>query len=229
MTLQEKLCRLRSREGLSQEDVAEKLNVSRQSVSKWETGQSVPELDKLLALSELYCVSLDDLVRDERDPFKGSETEVPLDNTPKGERNLKQIRKKRGLAVLMTGVGMFFFALLLSLLGGGSTALLVVCFYGGIGIVIIGAALLLFWRFHPAFVIAWAFMFGMVLFDWLCGWSVFVLLPQRSIMLLKNWWETKYFAYALYGFQFPYLFVLTALSLLRLWQTHRKEKTEETV
>ena len=163
MTLQEKLCRLRSREGLSQEDVAEKLNVSRQSVSKWETGQSVPELEKLLALSELYHVSLDDLAREERDPFAAEETvKCPVD-VPKEERTLKQIRKKRGLAVLLTGVGMFVLALLLLLVGGGSTAFLVVCFYGGIGIAIIGGALMLFWRFYPVFVVAWAFLFGMVL------------------------------------------------------------------
>ena len=49
---------------MSQGDLAEKLNVSRQSVSKWETGASTPDLDKLIAMSELFQVTLDELVKD---------------------------------------------------------------------------------------------------------------------------------------------------------------------
>jgi len=55
----EKLLALRKKEGLSQEEVAEKLNVSRQTVSKWETNQTVPELIKAKLLSQLYNVSYD--------------------------------------------------------------------------------------------------------------------------------------------------------------------------
>lgn len=54
---------LRKREKITQEDLAEKLNVSRQSVSKWETGEAYPETEKLLALCELFDVSLDGLMR----------------------------------------------------------------------------------------------------------------------------------------------------------------------
>lgn len=54
---------LRKREKITQEDLAEKLNVSRQSVSKWETGEAYPETDKLLALCDLFGVSLDGLMR----------------------------------------------------------------------------------------------------------------------------------------------------------------------
>ena len=53
MKLAEKLQLMRKREGLSQEDLAEKLGISRQAVSKWESGQSVPDLNKLIILSEL--------------------------------------------------------------------------------------------------------------------------------------------------------------------------------
>ena len=53
MKLAEKLQLMRNREGLSQEDLAEKLGISRQAVSKWESGQSVPDLNKLIILSEL--------------------------------------------------------------------------------------------------------------------------------------------------------------------------------
>lgn len=62
MSLGEKLLYLRKKAGLSQEDVAEKLSVSRQTVSKWETDQTVPELNKAKLLSELYNVSYDYLI-----------------------------------------------------------------------------------------------------------------------------------------------------------------------
>lgn len=62
MSLGEKLLYLRKKEGLSQEDVADKLGVSRQTVSKWETNQTVPELIKAKLLSQLYNVSYDYLI-----------------------------------------------------------------------------------------------------------------------------------------------------------------------
>lgn len=62
MSLGEKLLALRKKAGLSQEEVAEKLDVSRQTVSKWETGQTVPELIKAKLLSQLYHVSYDYLI-----------------------------------------------------------------------------------------------------------------------------------------------------------------------
>lgn len=63
MTLGEKITSLRNTHKFSQGDLAEKLNVSRQSVSKWETGASVPELDKLIMMSDLFHISLDELVK----------------------------------------------------------------------------------------------------------------------------------------------------------------------
>jgi len=54
---------LRNRLGLSQEEVAEKIGVSRQSVAKWENGDSLPDIIKCEALADLYDVSLNDLVR----------------------------------------------------------------------------------------------------------------------------------------------------------------------
>lgn len=66
MTLGEKIYRLRTEQGLSQEIFGEKLGVSRQSVSKWETDQSVPELDKIVAISELFKVSTDCLLKESK-------------------------------------------------------------------------------------------------------------------------------------------------------------------
>ena len=64
MTLGKKIYRLRVERGLSQEAFGETLNVSRQSVSKWETDQSVPELDKIVAISDLFGVSTDYLLKE---------------------------------------------------------------------------------------------------------------------------------------------------------------------
>ena len=65
MTFSDKLIALRKKEGWSQEELAEKLNVTRQSVSKWEGAQSVPDIDKILQLSRLFGVTTDYLLKDD--------------------------------------------------------------------------------------------------------------------------------------------------------------------
>jgi transcriptional regulator with XRE-family HTH domain len=65
MQFNEKISRLRKNRGLSQEDLAESLGVSRQSVAKWESGESFPEIEKLVALSRRFATSVDSLVKDE--------------------------------------------------------------------------------------------------------------------------------------------------------------------
>lgn len=64
MILADKIILLRKKSGWSQEELAEKLNVSRQSISKWEGAQSVPGMDKILQLSEIFGVSTDYLLKD---------------------------------------------------------------------------------------------------------------------------------------------------------------------
>ena len=64
MTLQEKIMELRKAKGWSQEQLAEQLDISRQSVSKWESGASVPELDKIVKMSEIFQVSTDFLLKE---------------------------------------------------------------------------------------------------------------------------------------------------------------------
>ena len=65
MILADKIIYLRKKCGWSQEDLAEKMNVSRQSISKWEGAQSVPDLDKILKLCQVFGVSTDYLLKDE--------------------------------------------------------------------------------------------------------------------------------------------------------------------
>lgn len=65
MKFSEKLQKLRKDNNLSQEQLADKLDVSRQSVSKWESGQTYPEMDKLLTMCKIFNITLDDLTNDE--------------------------------------------------------------------------------------------------------------------------------------------------------------------
>lgn len=75
MIFADKLIELRKKNGWSQEELAEKLNVTRQSVSKWEGAQSIPELAKILQISRLFGVTTDYLLRDELEAAECAETE----------------------------------------------------------------------------------------------------------------------------------------------------------
>lgn len=87
MTLAERIFALRTQMGLSQEELAEQLGVSRQSVSKWETGQSVPDLDKLIKLADLFGVTLDELARDTSEQGEDTSAREP-ERTPFWRRDL---------------------------------------------------------------------------------------------------------------------------------------------
>ena len=63
MILADKIIDLRKKNGWSQEELASQLGVSRQSVSKWESGQSIPDLDRILKMSTIFGVSTDYLLR----------------------------------------------------------------------------------------------------------------------------------------------------------------------
>lgn len=87
MQFHEKLCGLRKQAGMTQSDLAEKLNVSRQAVSRWEMGTAKPEVDTLIAMGDLFDVSLDYLLRDkmERQETEPAEPSPPryLDFVPR--------------------------------------------------------------------------------------------------------------------------------------------------
>lgn len=79
MILADKIIQLRKKNGWSQEELAEKMNVSRQSVSKWEGAQSVPDLDKILLLAQIFGVSTDFLLKDELEveEYVSQDVEMP--------------------------------------------------------------------------------------------------------------------------------------------------------
>ena len=81
MILADKIIELRKKNGWSQEELAEKLNVSRQSISKWEGAQSVPDMNRIIAMSQIFGVSTDVLLKDELEltPAFGAEMAVSAD------------------------------------------------------------------------------------------------------------------------------------------------------
>ena len=68
MTIEERIQELRKGKGLSQEQLADVLNVSRQAVSKWESGQSLPDVERLIAMSTLFEVTVDYILKGETPP-----------------------------------------------------------------------------------------------------------------------------------------------------------------
>lgn len=97
MNLGERIYQLRTEKKLSQEELADLLDVSRQSISKWETNGSVPELDKLVKLSEIFGVSLDTLVLNKEPTAEPEEKEISQESeiVQPGKR-----QRKIGIALL---------------------------------------------------------------------------------------------------------------------------------
>lgn len=87
MKLSEKITELRKGMGWSQEQLAERLDISRQSVSKWESGMSVPELDKIVKMSDIFHVSTDYLLKEDASIPETEEIKV----TEKPEENLSPV------------------------------------------------------------------------------------------------------------------------------------------
>lgn len=94
MILADKIVSLRKKAGWSQEDLAEKLGVTRQSVSKWEGAQSVPDMDKVVQMSRLFGVSTDFLLKDEL------EEETPCAAAQDDDTPLRRVTMKQASAYL---------------------------------------------------------------------------------------------------------------------------------
>lgn len=99
MKLTDKLVKLRKTNGWSQEDLAEKLNVSRQTISRWESGTAQPDASNVLNLSKLFCVTADYLLNDEYD----SDFDIPVVMQSKSDAKYK-INKVIALCVGLFGL-----------------------------------------------------------------------------------------------------------------------------
>lgn len=112
MEFNNKLYELRKQKGFSQEELANRLNVSRQTVSKWEVGDSTPDMEKLVAISDLFGISLDELVLDKSpEPAPApvvqsakselySEIKTDIKEKVLTDKNKKKVRK----GLLVTGI-----------------------------------------------------------------------------------------------------------------------------
>lgn len=109
MKLAEKIQELRKKNGLSQEQLAEQLGVSRQAISKWESGQSAPDIDKIVLLSEFFRISTDYLLK--------QENEVSEDSVKQEEYTIEVNVKmsKKAFSYLLLGI-MFMMTFLFFLL-----------------------------------------------------------------------------------------------------------------
>ncbi|MDO4280233.1 MAG: helix-turn-helix transcriptional regulator [Peptococcaceae bacterium] len=107
MILSEKISELRKKNGWSQEALAEQLGVSRQSVSKWESGASIPDLDKILRLSEVFGVSTDYLLKDDTAPAASPIQEaVPLAQAGEGDVRVVSVEEANAyLSLVAQGAG----------------------------------------------------------------------------------------------------------------------------
>lgn len=120
MTLGQKIFGLRNKQKMSQGDLAEKLNVSRQSISKWETDASVPELDKLIMLSDLFNITIDELVRDELPEMSTDEVkEATPKSSPETVVISKQMSTQKIIGFILLGAGIICLPMLY-LMGPGA-------------------------------------------------------------------------------------------------------------
>jgi len=126
MNISDKLKNNRKQVGLTQEEIAQKLHVSRQTISNWETGKSIPDIYSLVELSNIYDISLDNLVKEDI---------VMMNELKKDNKEKKLINK----AIALSGAGILI--MLISLLIQNSH--IQDFFRGmGMGILVVGSVVL---------------------------------------------------------------------------------------
>lgn len=108
MTIGEKLLELRKEKSLSQEEVANQVNVSRQTISKWETDQSLPDFDKIVPLCNLYGITTDELLKGEK---KSSEIENEVQRKQQEQKSRIKTAAVVSVSVLLYFVGGILVAL----------------------------------------------------------------------------------------------------------------------
>lgn len=94
MNLGEKLFELRKEKNLSQEEVADKLNVTRQTVSKWETNQSTPDFDKIIPICELFGISTEELLTGNKKEEKQEEQNPVVEEKKEKVPSKNEVRRK---------------------------------------------------------------------------------------------------------------------------------------
>lgn len=103
MKFNEKLIKLRKEMGLSQEELGNKLNVARQTVSKWELGETTPEMDRLIKMSEIFNITLDELIKD-----KNNDENINNTNSQKLAGLVIKILKGLGIFLIVIAIAVVF-------------------------------------------------------------------------------------------------------------------------
>lgn len=110
MNIGEKLYELRKEKNLSQEEVADKLNVTRQTISKWETNQSTPDFDKIVPICELFEISTEELLTGKKTEEVTSIKEQAGQEEPKNEISKEEFKRKSA-EVVSTSVFLYILSI----------------------------------------------------------------------------------------------------------------------
>jgi transcriptional regulator with XRE-family HTH domain len=182
----ELLKKLRVENKLSQEQLAEKLELSRQSISKWEQGVSTPDIDNFVKLAELYNVSVDSLLKGSLDEEQAQPVEKPQ---PKEEKPKKQKKKRGWLFVSYPIIMAIAYAIIGSVYGNDGWAygwmvfLTIPLFYTGI-IAVEKKKPVIFC--YPVLVAIVFLLFGFFKNMWHPMWILFLTIPLFYIIASKK-------------------------------------------
>lgn len=207
MSLGKRISTLRAEKRLSQGDLAEKLEVSRQSVSKWETDSSVPDLDKLVKLSEVFGVSLDELVLgDKKEEIPPKETETP----PVIQQVVIQKKETPGniklsYFFLSIAAAVFFVLTVMGIPVAGLVYAMPFLLLAGVCVIV---------KKHTALTVTWILYYIVdAFFLYATG------IRWQSIRYTFQW--TEHMNYMRLAFSWVLFFLMVALTLYTLW-TFRK-------
>lgn len=218
MNLGENIIRLRTEKRLTQEELADLLGVSRQSVSKWESGASVPELDKLIRLSEVFDITVDELVKGrtitEEETYVGEVESRAAEATPPQKDDSAPSVQRPGVTRGNRVAGIVYLCLAFALLAGltlyGGTSGFVIGFIFGLPFTVCGLLCLL----------AKGRRTGL----W-CGWALYVIvdgylryatgLTWHAVFLTFQWtYQMNYMRLFIAWLQFLVIVLLVACTVL---------------
>lgn len=205
MSLEENIVRLRMEKRLTQEELADLLGVSRQSVSKWESGASTPELDKLVRLSKIFGITMDELVNGKA---------ITSEETPPVKNDLTPFVQRPGVTRGNRVAGIIYLCLAFVLLAGltlyGGTSGFVIGFIFGLPFTVCGLLCLL----------AKGQRTGL----W-CGWALYVIvdgylryatgLTWHAVFLTFQWtYQMNYMRLFIAWLQFLVIVLLAVCTVL---------------
>ncbi len=110
MQLGKKIKQLRKLSGMTQEQLAEKLNVSRQALSKWENGTSMPDIESVVKISTLFQISLDELLRKEETKMEEQKSQITLEDLSRINLHNRKMNLLLTSGILLLTIGVMMAA-----------------------------------------------------------------------------------------------------------------------